>query len=105
MLRAVRRLSASLGLDRADFHPVGYQLTIGLPPLIFLVLLLWDDPRKRRWLAILHQASRQFKAWVDEEPEDADLIRAFILRRVEHMAATSKLGRRKPRYPKPPKSV
>ncbi|MDA8204552.1 MAG: hypothetical protein M0Z36_00650 [Thermaerobacter sp.] len=105
VLRAARRLSGSLGIDRADFRAVGYQVTIGMAPLIFLVLLLWDDPRKRRWLMILHQASRQFKAWVDEEPEDADLIRAFILRRVEHMAATSKLGRRKPRFPKPPKSV
>ena len=76
-----------------------------MAPLNFLVLLLWDDPRKRRWLAILHQASRQFKACVDEDPEDADLIGAFILRRVEHKAATSTLGRLKPRFPKPPKSV
>lgn len=105
VLRAARRLSGSMGLDRADFRPVGYQVTIGMAPVIFLALLLWDDPRKRRWLAILHQTSRQFKAWVGEEPEDADLIRAFILRRVEHMAATSKLGRLKPRFPKPPKSV
>ncbi len=30
---------------------------IVIAPFTFLALLLWDDPRKRRWLAILNHSS------------------------------------------------
>ena len=103
VLRTTRRFSESLGLNREDFRTMGYQAMIVIAPFIFLALLLWDDPRKRRWLAILNHSSLQFKKWAESEPDNADLIRAFILRRSEHMAVTSKLGRIKSWGPKPRK--
>ncbi|WP_139061710.1 hypothetical protein [Sulfobacillus thermosulfidooxidans] len=106
ILHLLRRVSRKLELNRADFRLVGYQFTLMIAPLIFLVLLVGNNPQKRKWLASIHKILRTFDTLFREESDDVNVIRASILRRVEYEATIPlrRLKLRKLRLPRAPRS-
>lgn len=99
LLRSARRLSESLTLNQAAFRLVGYQFVVIVGPLVFLTLLIWQNPKKRHWLATIDKITRDFQDVSREEPALFSLLRSFILKRVYYAASKkTKLGPFKPRF-------